>query len=319
MSETAQAFKSAADVLRRGGLVAFPTETVYGLGADAASDAAVARIFEAKMRPRFNPLIIHVADLAAAARLGEFTPAARALAQAFWPGALTLVVARRKGCPVSRLAGAGLDTIALRVPAHPLAQALLAAFGGPVAAPSANRSGGLSPTTAEHVRAALGSTPVHVIDGGPTPVGVESTIVDCTGDRPRLLRPGGITREDLAKALGTPLAAGATGDAAPSAPGQLRSHYAPRAGLRLHAQDVRAGEALLAFGPALAHDGAMRNLSEAGNLREAAANLFGHLHELDATGAETIAVMPIPDKGLGEAINDRLRRAAAPRTQGAMN
>jgi L-threonylcarbamoyladenylate synthase len=299
--------------LRDGRLVAFPTETVYGLGGDATNDRAVAAIFAAKGRPSFNPLIVHVADAEAAMALGRFGEAARRLAAAFWPGPLTLVVPRADDCPVSRLASAGLDTLALRVPAHPVAQALLAQAGLPVAAPSANRSGAVSPTRADHVRASLGDAVDFVIDAGACPVGLESTIVDCAGAAPAILRLGGLARGAVEAVLAADVPFRAPTDA-PTAPGQLASHYAPRAALRLGAVAARAGEALLAFGPEVpAHDGPMLNLSASGDVVEAAANLFAHLHALDASGVATIAVMPVPDTGLGEAINDRLARAAAPR------
>jgi L-threonylcarbamoyladenylate synthase len=309
----AKAISRAARLLREGRLVAFPTETVYGLGADATSDQAVAGVFEAKARPQFNPLIVHVADMAAARRLGRFDPAAQALADAFWPGPLTLVVPREKDCPVSLLASAGLDTLALRVPAHPVAHALLVETGRPVVAPSANLSGRLSPTAAAHVAEGLGTTVAMILDGGRCAIGIESTIVGVDSDTPVLLRAGAIERAAIEAVLGHELAA-PRGSDRPSAPGQLASHYAPRAALRLEATAIDAGEALLAFGANLPeHAGAMLNLSPTGDLRQAAANLFAHLRELDATGAATIAVMPIPHEGLGEAINDRLARAAAPR------
>jgi L-threonylcarbamoyladenylate synthase len=310
----AKAISRAAGLLREGRLVAFPTETVYGLGADATSDEAVAGVFEAKARPQFNPLIVHVADVAAARRLGRFDPAALALADAFWPGPLTLVVPRAKDCPVSLLASAGLDTLALRVPAHPVAHALLVATGRPVVAPSANPSGRLSPTAAAHVAEGLGTRVAIILDGGRCAIGIESTIVGVAGDTSVLLRAGAIERSAIEAVLGHKLAAHHDGGDRPSAPGQLASHYAPRAALRLDAKRINAGEALLAFGANLPrHAGAMLNLSATGDLREAAANLFAHLRELDAGGAATIAVMPIPHEGLGEAINDRLARAAAPR------
>ena len=307
--------ETAAEALRAGKLVALPTETVYGLGADATSDEAVAAIFEAKERPRFNPLIVHVLDVEQGRKYGEFNRLALKLADAFLPGALTLVVPRVEDCAVSHLATAGLDTLALRMPAHPVARALLRAARIPIAAPSANKSGRVSPTTADHVREQLGGEVEIILDGGPCSVGIESTIVACIGDDPVLLRPGGISREEIETAIGRRLRDPETpsGDA-PTAPGQLESHYAPRAKLRLEARDVRPGEALLAFGSdAPETNGPALNLSEAGNVREAAANLFAHLRELDESGAETIAVMPVPDDGLGEAINDRLRRAAADR------
>lgn len=296
----------ATAILRQGGLVALPTETVYGLAADAGNDAAVARIFEAKGRPAFNPLIAHVADADAAWRLAAPTAQARALAAAFWPGALTLVLPLRAGAPVSKLVTAGGDSLAVRVPAHPLARNLLAGFGGALAAPSANPSGRVSPTEAAHVIAGLQGRIDAVIDGGSCPVGVESTIVDLRA-APALLRAGGIPAEALEAALGAPLARPAGG--AIVAPGMLASHYAPRGRVRLNAAAPRPGEVMLGFG-AVAGD---LTLSAAGDLREAAASLFARLHDLDAMGAQQIAVAPIPDTGLGRAINDRLRRAAAPR------
>ena len=312
------AVQAAARCLAAGGLVAFPTETVYGLGADATNGSAIARLYAAKGRPSFNPLIAHVPDLAAAQRLAYFDPIAKKLAQAFWPGPLTLVLPKTPDCPVSDLATAGLDSIAVRMPDHPMAHDLIAAFGRPVVAPSANRSGHVSPTTAAHVIADLRGQIDLVVDGGPTSVGVESTIVACLGE-PILMRPGGLAREAIARLLGHPLAEAPLIEAvgeneAPLAPGMLASHYAPKARLRLEAAVVHPGEALLAFGPALEHAAAMLNLSLRGDLIEAAANLFSHLRALDASGASAIAVMPVPEQGLGEAINDRLRRAAAPRS-----
>jgi len=311
------AIARAAGVLAKGGLVAFPTETVYGLGADAENGEAIARLYAAKERPVFNPLIAHVADLAAARRIAQFDEAAERLAAAFWPGPLTLVLRRRPGSRLSDLASAGLDSVAVRVPAHPVAQALLAAFGRPVVAPSANRSGRISPTSAAHVVADLGGRIDLVIDGGATRVGVESSIVSLIG-APTWLRPGGVAREEIERVLGAPLAArprpARSAQDAPLAPGMLESHYAPRAQVRLEATEVHPGEALLAFGPD-APAGAVKtlNLSARGDLTEAAANLFSHLRALDACGAPTIAAMPVPRTGLGEAINDRLARAAAPR------
>jgi len=313
----ADTIKTAAACLAAGGLVAFPTETVYGLGADAGNGEAVARLYAAKGRPAFNPLIAHVADLAAARRVARFDAAAERLAQAFWPGPLTLVLPKQPDCGVSALALAGLDSVAVRVPAHPVAQALLAAFGRPVVAPSANRSGHVSPTDAAHVLADLRGRIDLIVDGGPCAVGVESTIVSCLGE-PTLLRPGGVPREAIEQVLGRPLALapeGAAGAEAPIAPGMLTSHYAPKARLRLNASAPRDGEALLAFGPAPEFSGLTLNLSPRGNLIEAAANLFSHLRALDASGAKAIAVMKVPRSGLGEAINDRLRRAAAPRPE----
>jgi L-threonylcarbamoyladenylate synthase len=311
----------AAQVLAEGGLVAFPTETVYGLGADAGNGAAVARLYEAKGRPRFNPLIAHIADLSAARALARFNDAAERLAAAFWPGPLTLVLPKHAECPVAELATAGLDTIAVRVPSHPVARDILLACARPIVAPSANRSGHVSPTTAQHVLADLRGRIELIVDGGPTPMGLESTIVACL-DGPALLRLGALPRGSIERVVALAEPAAAThpamdGEDVPLAPGQLVSHYAPCARLRLDAHRVEAGEALLAFGAAPA-EGAERaarvlNLSVRGDLIEAAANLFSHLRALDTGGAATIAVMPVPHTGLGEAINDRLCRAAAPR------
>jgi len=308
----------AAALLRAGRLVAFPTETVYGLGADATDPAAVTGIFAAKARPRFNPLISHLPDAAAALTEGVFDAPARRLAEAFWPGPLTLVVPAHAGTRVCDLARAGLPSLALRVPAHPLAQALLAQVGRPVAAPSANRSGRVSPTRAAHVLDDLAGRIAAVLDGGDTPVGVESTVVACLGGTPRLLRPGGITRAALRDVLGLDPAAPEPADAdRPAGPGMLASHYAPRARVRLDATRIEPGEAVLLFGSHLpaGHETARArlNLSPAGDPAEAASRLFGALRDLDASGAETIAVAPIPEAGLGEAIRDRLARAAAPR------
>jgi L-threonylcarbamoyladenylate synthase len=322
MAADAGAIAEAARCLAAGGLVAFPTETVYGLGADAANGTAVARLYDAKGRPAFNPLIAHIPDATAARRLGAFDAVAMRLAEAFWPGPLTLVLPRQPDCPVAELATAGLDTVALRVPDHAVARDLLAAFGRPIVAPSANRSGHVSPTTAQHVLADLRGRIDLILDGGPTPVGVESTIVACL-DEPMLLRPGGVPRADIERTLGRalveppPTLRALDDDDAPLAPGQLASHYAPRTPLRLDAHDVQPGEALLAFGMPLPAGSARAvrtlNLSPTGEPIEAAANLFSHLRALDRAGAVAIAVMPIPHDGLGEAINDRLRRAAAPR------
>jgi L-threonylcarbamoyladenylate synthase len=313
----AEATRAAAEVLRGGGLVAFATETVYGLGADAANGEAVARLYAAKGRPSFNPLIAHVPDLPAARRFGVFNDAAERLAAALWPGPLTLVLPKRPDAAVSALATAGLETIALRVPAHDDARGILRALGGAVVAPSANRSGCVSPTTAAHVVADLDGRIDLLIDGGPTALGLESTIVACVGGVGALLRSGGATRAAIEAALRQPLASPERAAGAPIAPGQLASHYAPAATLRLNVRDLRPGEALLAFGEPLRPAGgpplATRNLSARGDLVEAAANLFSHLRALDASGAGVIAAMPVPDDGLGEAINDRLRRAAAPR------
>ncbi len=308
------AIENAAALLRDGKLVAFPTETVYGLGADATSERAVASVFEAKNRPQFNPLIVHVARQESALAIGVFSDSAKLLAERFWPGPLTLVVPRAAACPVAMLASAGLDTIAVRVPAHPVARDLLERAGVPVVAPSANPSGQVSPTTARHVAEGLGGEVAAIVDGGPCEIGLESTIVGFDGDTPLLLRAGGIPRVAIEEALGRPLANPVHDSAAPTAPGQLTSHYAPEAAVRLNAVDIADGEALLAFGPHTPIcDGPELNLSPSGDLVEAAANLFAYLRQLDATGATCIAVSPIPETGLGEAINDRLRRAAAPR------
>ena len=311
---------AAARVLAAGGLVAFPTETVYGLGADAANATAIAHLYAAKGRPAFNPLIAHVADLSAARRIARFDARAQALAKAFWPGPLTLVLPKTDDCPVADLATAGLDTVAIRLPAHPVAQAILRAFGGAVVAPSANISGHVSPTLAAHVESDLAGRIDLIIDGGPVEVGVESTIVGCF-ETSMLLRPGGLSRERIEAVLGAPLerppAEAGSDDSQPLAPGMLASHYAPRASVRLDAREVAPGEALLAFGPArlpgIEAVTTVMNLSPAGDLDEAAANLFGYLRALDARAPRAIAVMTIPDEGLGEAINDRLRRAAVAR------
>jgi L-threonylcarbamoyladenylate synthase len=308
------AIAGAAACLAQGGLVAFPTETVYGLGADARNGEAVARLYAAKGRPAFNPLIAHVANIDAAQRLGRFDHDAEQLAAAFWPGPLTLVLPKAPDCPVSDLALAGLDTVAARVPAHPVAHALLEAFGAPIVAPSANRSGHVSPTSAPHVLADLRGRIDMVLDAGPCNVGLESTIVACLG-APSLLRPGGLAREEIERVLGRKLGRALAAPAAtpaPRAPGMLASHYAPKARLRLNAEFPHGGEALLAFGPQAPSSSAlMLNLSPRGDLTEAAANLFSHLRALDASGAAAIAVMKVPREGLGEAINDRLARAAA--------
>lgn len=314
-----EAIAHAAAALRRGELVAFPTETVYGLGADATNALAVVRIFEAKGRPRFNPLIVHVADLAAAERIVVLSATARRLADAFWPGPLTLVARRKPNSGIADLVTAGLETVAIRIPDHPVAWALLVAAGLPVAAPSANRSGHVSSTRAQHVLEDLGEAPAVILDGGPTMHGLESTILDTTGDIIVQLRAGAVTVEAIEAVLGerivrwTASVDSAVGER-PLAPGQLVSHYAPRAALRLDATQAASGEALLAFGPRPpVHAGPMLNLSPTGDLAEAAANLFAALRHLDDASPVAIAVMPIPDSGLGEAINDRLRRGAAPR------
>jgi L-threonylcarbamoyladenylate synthase len=293
--------------LRAGALVAFPTETVYGLGADATNGEAVASIFALKGRPRFNPLIVHVQGQAQATEHVVFSDAARALAEAFWPGPLTLVLPRRADTPLSLLVSAGLDTVAMRCPAHPIAQALIAAAGVPLAAPSANPSGTVSPTSARHVAEGFGNK-ILILDGGETAIGVESTVIGFGPDGTVMLRPGGAPREAIEKIVG-PLAAPVSGGPVTS-PGMLTSHYAPHARVRLNANTAEPGEKLLGFGPD-APAGAL-NLSREGDLAEAAAHLFAMLRALD-TETEAIAVMPIPFTGLGEAINDRLKRAAAPR------
>ena len=308
----AAAYAEAARSLRAGGLVAFPTETVYGLGADATNDRAVAAIFEAKGRPRFNPLIVHFPDRETAAAEVVFDDRAQIVAARLWPGPLSLVLPRGPACRVSLLCSAGLDTLAVRVPDHAVGQALLAAVGRPLAAPSANPSGALSPTTAAHVAAAFGDRVPLILDGGPCPVGLESTVLDLSGEIPVLLRPGGIAAAALEPLVGRVLVADA--DSEIKSPGMLSSHYAPARPLRLDATEVGPDEALLAFGPApLEGAAATRNLSQAGNTTEAAARLFAALHELDRPEFSAIAVMPIPETGLGAAINDRLRRAASPR------
>ena len=317
----ADAAADAARCLKDGGLVAFPTETVYGLGADATNADAVARLYQAKGRPSFNPLIAHVESVAAALDIAVFDELSLRLANAFWPGPLTLVLRKTARCPVAELATAGLETIAVRVPAHPLARDILRAFGRPVVAPSANISGHVSPTTAPHVQSDLSGRIDLIVDGGPVAVGVESTIVSCLGE-PMLLRPGGLPRAAIEAVLGKVLLNVADDAEAstshPLAPGMLESHYAPRTPLRLNATRIEAGEAVLAFGKSLPvgidKASIVLNLSERSDPVEAAANLFGHLRALDAKGASGIAAMPVPMDGLGEAINDRLRRAAVPAT-----
>ena len=305
--------EDAAAILRAGGLVGMPTETVYGLAGLATSDAAVAEIYAVKGRPIFNPLIAHFATAEAAAREARFDAFALRLAERFWPGPLTLVAPVAADCRISLLARAGLDTQALRVPGAQVARALIAAAGAPLAAPSANRSGAVSPTRAEHVLADLDGRIALILDAGPCRWGVESTVVACLGGAPRLLRPGAVAREEIEATLGVALAEAASGSA-PIAPGGLASHYAPRARLHLNALDVPGGMAGLDFGGRLGLGGGPRlDLSPAGDLKQAAANLFAALRALDATGAAAIFVAPIPDSGLGAAINDRLRRAAAPR------
>jgi L-threonylcarbamoyladenylate synthase len=308
----------AAQALRAGRLVAFPTETVYGLGAVATDERAVAAIFAAKGRPRFNPLIVHVTDAAAARALARWNDTAERLAARFWPGALTLILPRAEGCPLALLVSAGGDTVGLRAPAHPVAQVLLAATVLPVAAPSANPAGQVSPTTASHVEAGLGDRIDLIVDGGPCPIGVESTVLDVTCTPPRLLRPGGVTRAALEAEIGAlAIPAAPYADHPPRSPGQLASHYAPVRPLRLDVATVAADEALLAFGPQPLEGAAETlNLSPSGDLEEAAANLFAMLRALDRPEFRAIAVMPVPGHGLGEAIRDRLIRAAAPRTEG---
>jgi L-threonylcarbamoyladenylate synthase len=314
------AVAAAARALGQGGLVAFPTETVYGLGADATNATAIARLYQAKGRPAFNPLIAHVGDLDAARRIGRFDAAALLLAEAFWPGPLTLVLPKSADCAVADLATAGLDTVAIRIPAHRIARDILRAFGRPVVAPSANLSGHVSPTIAAHVQGDLEGRIDLIVDGGAVAVGVESTIIGIF-DQPMLLRPGGLPRADIERVLGHALVQppedAASDSAQPLAPGMLASHYAPRTKVRLNADRIEPGEVLLAFGlgaiSGIDAAAAVMNLSPRGDLDEAAANLFGFLRALDTRAARAIAVMPIPEDGLGEAINDRLRRAAVGR------
>jgi L-threonylcarbamoyladenylate synthase len=299
----------AAQVLRNGGLVAFPTETVYGLGADALEEKAIAKVYAAKGRPSFNPLIVHVSSLDEAKSLGQFDESSESLAKAFWPGSLTLVLPRKENCAVPLLASAGLASIALRVPSHPVALALLKEFGGPIVAPSANPSGQISPTTAQHVRDGLGAKVDLVLDGGACAVGIESTVVRMVDGVGYLLRAGGLARGDIEKALGAPLVAPViAGDL--HSPGQMERHYAPRATLRLDVVKPEACEVYIGFG---AHAHGLLSLSVKGDVVEAAANLFRLLHDADALATDGIAVAPVPDEGLGEAINDRLKRAAAGR------
>src|SRR5215831_6327925 len=307
---TPQAIAEAAAHLRAGRLVAFPTETVYGLGGDATNERAVAEIFSVKGRPRFNPLIVHVPGLVQAEDFAVFNAAAHRATARFWPGPLSLVLPRREGCGLSLLASAGLDTVAIRAPDHPVAQALLRETGRPIAAPSANRSGRVSPTEAAHVAEELGEKVALILDGGSTPVGLESTVLDLSGATPALLRPGAVTLEQLTDLLG-PIVRSAAG--APKSPGMLQSHYAPDLPVRPDATEARPGEALLAFGPdAPLGFAEISWLSRSGDLAEGAANLFAMLRRLDRPCFTGIAVMPIPEHGLGRAINDRLRRAAAP-------
>ncbi len=307
LSSTDDNVASAAGLIRAGRLVAFSTETVYGLGADATNEDAIASIFEAKGRPHFNPLIIHLADVSHIAEFVEFGDQARSLAETFWPGALTMVLKRKSNCPISLLASAGLDTLAVRVPNHPLAHALITAAGTPVAAPSANRSGEISPTTAEHVLESLGGRIDAILDGGPCAVGLESTVIDLSNQRPTLLRPGGISQTDIERVLG-PVNVSDGSEDAPRSPGMLSRHYAPGIPIRLNTSEPNSGEAFLAFGPDIGDCDA--NLSPSGDLKEAAANLFAMLRMLDQEKFTGIAVMKIPEDGLGAAINDRLTRAA---------
>ncbi|MBI3440633.1 MAG: threonylcarbamoyl-AMP synthase [Proteobacteria bacterium] len=319
---TPENIEKAATRLRSGELVALPTETVYGLGADATNDHAVASIFAAKGRPTFNPVIVHFRDKSEAEKAVEFNDKAELLASLFWPGPLTLILPRRDDANISLLCSAGLPTLAVRCPAHPVAQQLIKALGSPIAAPSANKSGSLSPTTPQHVLQSLGENVGMILAGGKVAVGLESTVVDMTGDVPTLLRPGAVTLEDLRHHLGEVRVELEAGGAHPKSPGQILKHYAPKTRLRLKAVDVKPGEALLAFGSikfmgvqggGAAKDlpaNARLNLSEREDLNEAAANLFSMLHQLDAGGFAAIAVMDIPELGLGMAINDRLRRAA---------
>ena len=305
------AIARAAGLLRNGGLVAFPTETVYGLGADATSDAAIAALYRAKSRPPANPLIVHVAEAAGAESVAVLDSRARALAEAFWPGPLTLVLRRTARCPVSAAVSAGLSTVAVRVPDHPVALALLRAVDLPLAAPSANPSGRLSPTTAQHVAELLGDSADLILDGGRCRVGIESTVLALNGDEPVLLRPGAVGREALAAALGTQVSVTPGAREQATSPGLLGRHYAPRTPLRLGAVDAGPDEGLLAFGSAAPAGAAItRNLSRSGDLHEAAANLYDLMREMDGSGVAGIAVVPIPDEGVGRAINDRLRRAA---------
>lgn len=310
---SAETVARAATLIREGRLVGIPTETVYGLAADATNDAAIASLFAAKGRPRFNPLIIHVPDIGAAEAVAVFDDRGRALARQFWPGPLTLVLPRRADCAVSLLACAGLSTIAVRIPDHEVTLALLAAAGRPIAAPSANRSGTVSPTTAAHVAASMGEKVAMILDGGPCRVGVESTVLDLSEGEACVLRPGAVLAEEIAAVIGPLGRPPGDGEAKPRSPGLALRHYAPSIPLRLNAtgKPVREQEALLAFGPRPpAGYAAMKNLSASGDVQEAAANLFAMLRALDRTGFGGIAVMPIPEIGLGTAINDRLRRAA---------
>ena len=303
-----ESVNEAARHLRAGRLVALPTETVYGLAADATNEDAVMALYRIKDRPRFNPLIVHVLDLKKAREIGEFDALSEALAKRFWPGPLTLVVRRARHCPVSKVVSAGLDTVALRVPSHPVMRAVLERAGVPLAAPSANPSGGVSPTEARHVAEAMGAEIPLILDGGSCRHGVESTVIRVLEGRTLLLRPGAIPRAEIEAVTGPLVDPNAEEG---SSPGRLAGHYAPKTPVRLEATSVDSDECLLAFGiPIAGHPKAVRNLSLRGDLGEAAANLFGHLRALDKVSCRAIAVMPVPDYGLGEAINDRLRRAA---------
>jgi L-threonylcarbamoyladenylate synthase len=314
VAATKESIDRAAKALAKGEIVAFPTETVYGLGANALNAAAVAKVFAAKDRPRFNPLIVHVLGEEEAEAYAVINDTARGLMRAFWPGPLSLVLPRKSGCAIADLVSSGLDTIALRAPSHPVARALLEAARLPIAAPSANRSGRVSPTTATHVEAELGSLPAMILDGGPCTLGLESTVLGIDGDEVSLLRLGALPRQEIETVLGRKLAKRKPTSHVTS-PGQLATHYAPVTPLRLDASKPRHGEAFLAFGSnAPSFAGPTINLSRRGDLTEAAANFFAALRTLDGAGAETIAVMPIPDRGLGEAINDRLKRARLPAT-----
>ena len=313
---TEKMIHQAAEFIRTGRLVAFPTETVYGLGADATNDLAVAKVFDAKGRPEFNPLIVHINNISDAEQFVSLKDRAHELANAFWPGPLTLILPRLNNAKISRLASAGLDTIAIRCPDNEIAQALLQASKRPVVAPSANRSGHLSPTEACHVAEDLGTSVDLIIDGGKTTIGIESTVLALM-DTPEILRPGAITKTEIEKIIGEVGSGNETHLKQPEtlrSPGQLQSHYAPNAHLRLNTVNTNSGEALLAFGANRpASEGPVINLSPSGDLTEAASRLFSALRELDKSGCRTIAVMPIPCEGLGVAINDRLNRAAAPR------
>lgn len=306
----------AAKLLLRGDVVAFPTETVYGLGADATDDLAVAKIYETKGRPSFNPLIIHLPSIRAIERYAILPDIGIKLADTFWPGAMTLVLKRKQNCKLSKLVSAGLDTVAVRIPAHAGARDLLRVIDRPIAAPSANASGKLSPSEAEHVKQSLDGRLKLILDGGPCPVGLESTIIDVSTDTPALLRPGGLSTEAIEAILGRPLIHAISDDHAPKSPGMLSSHYAPNSQIRLNVTELERDEVLLGFGDI---DKASFNLSPTGDLTEAAANLFKMLHDIDKSSSGKIAISPIPDKGLGLAINDRLKRAAAPRSSSEFN